>query len=219
MCAPTLPTPADVLSATDAIMALPSELRLLDDGEEESHATKRVRLAHTPTADSDPNVSSDVVVVPASPSPPCPDSDPRTAPPEPVPRKRVTGKSPPAVTTNQWGTLCQVFEIGSPKVATRDAAFVDSSFEAAMSPPAEGASLNVDVGVHSLNDSTVSETLSSVESMDEDHVSSAEVVRAVPNVKAAASLKPPSKNPPMNLSPQQKRNLAKKLRKKSRQAT
>ena len=76
-------------------------------------------------------------------------------------------------------------------------------------------------------DSIISETLSSVESMDEDPVvSSAEAVRAVPNVKAAASLKPSSKlgprpsakNPSINLSPQQKRNLAKKLRKQARQS-
>ena len=224
--APPMPSSAstDVLSAADAIMSLPTELQLLDDDEDSSHASKRVRLAHDPYGPSDPVVSSDVGVVPPFPSPPGPDSDPRTAPSDPgvapsqtqLPRKRVTGKSPPAPVAsssqcNQWGTLCQVFEIGSPKGVSRDAAFVDASFEAAMSPPPEGISLN---------DSIVSETLSSVESMDEDHAPSAEVVRAVPNVKAAASLKPPSssKNPSINLSPQQKRNLAKKLRKQSRQA-
>ncbi len=68
---------------------------------------------------------------------------------------------------------------------------------------------------HPPGDSILSETMSSVGSMDEDPVvSSAEVVRAVPNVKAAASLKTPSLNHNLNLSPQQKKNLAKKLRKK-----
>jgi hypothetical protein len=104
-----------------------------------------------------------------------------------------------------------------------EVAFIDPAFESAV----EG--VNADASGVSLptGDSIISETLSSVESMDEDPiVSSAEVVRAVPNVKAAASLKPSSKlaprpsskNPSVNLSPQQKRNLAKKLRKQARQS-
>ena len=95
-----------------------------------------------------------------------------------------------------------------------EVAFIDSAFENAVSPIVEGSA---GPAVHPPpSDCIVSESLSSVESMDEDFASSAEVVRAVPNVKAAASLKAPSLNPNLNLSPQQKRNLAKKLRKKNR---
>ncbi len=104
-----------------------------------------------------------------------------------------------------------------------EVAFVDPAFESSVevvNADASGVSLPT-------GDSVVSETLSSVESMDEDTaVTSAEAVRAVPNVKAVASLKPSSKsgprpsakNPSINLSPQQKRNLAKKLRKQARQS-
>ena len=60
--------------------------------------------------------------------------------------------------------------------------------------------------------------------MDEDTLAaSADVVRPVPTVKAAASLKPPSKAPKLppavgHLTPQQKQNLRKKMRKQARQA-
>ncbi len=229
--APDMPPPThDIMDATDAIMALPSELRLLDDGDDNSHASKRVRLAHDSTLPaSDPPVPPSAAPGPSDPSPPGPDSDPRTALPvsggDPnrslPPRKRITGKSPSSSVAsssqcNQWGTMCQVFEIGSPRVIP-EVAFVDSAFEIAVSPIVEGSA---GPAIHPPpSDCIVSESLSSVESMDEDFASSGEVVRAVPNVKAAASLKAPSLNPNLNLSPQQKRNLAKKLRKKKNQAS
>ncbi len=235
---------ASVPDAADAIMALPAELRLLEDEEDmDSHANKRVRLASdTEIAASDPYGSlpgpSDPSPSPLAVPPPGPDSVVRTAPlpllpasdPPTDPRRRVTGKSPPGK-CNQWGTMCQIFDM-SPRAAVSHSAFECSVAEVAFIDPAfESAvgSSNADAGGVSLppGDSIMSETLSSVGSMDEDlAVPSAEGVRAVPNVKAAASLKPSSKvaprpsskNPAINLSPQQKRNLAKKLRKQARQA-
>ena len=105
--------------------------------------------------------------------------------------------------------------------SVREVAFIDPAFESScVAVNAEASGVSIPTG-----DSIVSETLSSVESMDEDSaVASAEAARAVPNVKAVASLKPPSKPGPRPmvaksiLSPQQKRNLAKKLRKQARQA-
>ncbi len=239
---------ASVPDAADAIMALPAELRLLDEGDDpDAHASKRVRLASdTEVADSDPYGSlpgpSDPSPLPLSAPTPGPDSDARTAPSAPLPassslidpRKRVTGKSPPGCVVgkcNQWGTMCQVFDL-SPRVSASESAFesavaaiafIDPAFESAV----EGSFADAGGVSHPPGDSMLSETLSSVGSMDEDPVAnSAEIVRAVPNVKAAASLKPSSKlaprpsaqNPSINLSPQQKRNLAKKLRKQARQA-
>ena len=235
---------ASVPDAADAIMALPAELRLLEDEEDmDSHANKRVRLASdTEIAASDPYGSlpgpSDPSPSPLAVPPPGPDSDVRTAPLPLLPasdplndsRRRVTGKSPPGK-CNQWGTMCQIFDM-SPRAAVShssfersvaEVAFIDPTFESAV------GSGSADAGGVSLppGDSIMSETLSSIGSMDEDlAVPSAEGVRAVPNVKAAASLKPSSKlaprpsakNPSINLSPQQKRNLAKKLRKQARQA-
>ncbi len=245
--APQLPSLAssDVLSAADAIMSLPTELQLLEDDEDpDSHASKRVRLASDSViACSDPYGPPpgppDPCPVPLAAPPLGPDSVARTAPPS-LPlasclsssdnRKRVTGKKPPGK-CNQWGTMCQIFDM-SPRAAgshssfersVAEVAFIDPAFESAV----EGLNADASGGFLPTGDSIISETLSSVESMDEDPiVSSAEVVRAVPNVKAAASLKPSSKlaprpsskNPSVNLSPQQKRNLAKKLRKQARQS-
>ncbi len=231
---------ASVPDAADAIMALPAELRLLEDEcDSESHVCKRVRLVSDPdVVDADPYGPlpgpSDPSPCPLSDPASGPDSDSRTAPPDPLPassspidpRKRVTGKSPPGRVVgkcNQWGTLCQVFDL-SPRVSssTSAIAFIDPAFESAVdSSAADAGGISLPPG-----DSILSETLSSVGSMDEDPAaSSAEVARAVPNVKAVASLKPSSlaprpstKNPSINLSPQQKRNLAKKLRKQVRQA-
>ncbi len=57
-------------SAADAIMALPAELKLLDeDGNENAHVGKRVRLASDP-----PSSAADPALPLLS-----PDSDPRTA--------------------------------------------------------------------------------------------------------------------------------------------
>ncbi len=44
--------------------------------------------------------------------------------------------------------------------------------------------------------------------------SSADAVKAVPNVKAVPSLKPPSRNPNISLTTQQRKNLAKRTKKK-----
>ncbi len=131
----------DVVSAADAIMALPAELKLLDEVDnEDAHAGKRVRLA----SDINPSSAADPIVPPSG-----PDSDPRTASdprpsPSPLPsvaptpevvRRRITGKSP---SCNQWGTMCQVFEIGSPAPSsTTIVDYVEAAFEQQVSPDVE----------------------------------------------------------------------------------
>ncbi len=229
-----------VLSANDAIMFIPTELQLHEDEEDpDSHASKKVRLASASVI-----VSSDPYGPPPGPPRSCPFplaapplglvSSVRTAPPS-LPlaaclspsdsRKRVTGKKPP-VKCNQWGTMCQVFDM-SPRAEGSHSAFEHDAVIADVESSTEVVNADASGASPPTGDSIISETLSSVESMDEDPVvSSAEAVRAVPNVKAAASLKPSSKlgpkpsakNPSINLSPQQKRNLAKKLRKQAGQS-
>ncbi len=239
--APGLPSSAaaDVLSAADAIMSLPTELQLLDDEDDpDSHASKRVRLASgPPIADADPYGPppgpTDPCPVPLAAPPPGPDSVARTAspslslPPSEA-RKRVTGKKAP-VKCNQWGTMCQVFDM-SPRAegshnafenSVAEVAFIDPAFEndAANEVIADASGVSPPTG-----DGILSESISSGDSMDEDTLAaSADVVRPVPTVKAAASLKPPSKAPKLppavgHLTPQQKQNLRKKMRKQARQA-
>ncbi len=107
-------------------------------------------------------------------------------------------------------TLCQNFEL-SPRGDPPPGAAEDLSDIYV----AEGA------GGHSTpillpGDCVLSETLSSIESMDEGPLDSSDVVRGVPNVKAAPSLKAPSLDPKtsLTLTTQQNKNLAKRIRRK-----
>ncbi len=177
---------------------------------------------------------------------PGPDSDARTASPSlPLPsclsssdaRKRVTGKKAP-IKCNQWGT-CQVFDLSPRAVGPHSedrincvgdfvepdgagVAFVDPGFESSVA--SEAVNADASGAFPPTGDGIMSETISSGDSMDEDTgAASADVVRPVPTVKAAASLKPPSKPPKLppavgHLTPQQKQNLRKKMRKQARQA-
>ncbi len=216
-------------------MSLPTELQLLeDDDDPDSHASKRVRLAGGALiADSDPYGPppgpTDPCPAPLAAPPPGPDSDARTAAPSlSLPsclspsdaRKRVTGKKAP-VKCNQWGT-CQVFDL-SPRGAV---AFVDPAFESAIAVDAVEVVYDADASGVSppTGDGIISESTTSGDSMDEDTLTaSADVVRPVPTVKAAASLKPPSKAPKLptavgHLTPQQKQKLKKKMQRERRQA-
>ena len=102
-----------------------------------------------------------------------------------------------------------------------EVAFIDPAFEndAANEVIADASGVSPPTG-----DGILSESISSGDSMDEDTLTaSADVVRPVPTVKAAASLKPPSLAPKLptavgHLTPQQKQKLKKKMQRERRQA-
>ncbi len=229
-----------IIDAADAIMALPSELRIMAEGGEDSAPTKRVRLsagdpsAHVPDADSMPHAVNDpYATIPIDVSSPLPSdpslsSDPPSAalsppssvglspsevagsqnsvcPPDvvPHPKQRLKGKqvvsvnSPNIVTSCQSqksvATLCSHFELSPRGASGKDTQDFD---------PRTGNPF-VSLG----DDGVVSESLSS---MDDEQTAPSDVVRPVPNVKAAAALKPTT---PVSLSRTQKRNLDKKHKK------